>query len=241
MGKSQIEWTEETWNPATGCTKVSEGCKNCYAERIAKRLHGYNQPKYKNKFEYTEHPDTLELPTTWKKPRRIFVNSMSDLFHEDATQGFLDSVFHTMLHLAPQHTYQILTKREDRLANFSREFSNEHGGPIPSHIWVGVSVENAQTTHRICDLQNTQAVKKFVSFEPLLGDVGIVDLQGIDWAIIGGESGPNARPIKKEWIHNIINHCRFYKTAVFFKQWGGRFPKDNGRTLDGKTYDEYPL
>ena len=211
MGKSQIEWTEETWNPATGCTKVSEGCKNCYAERVAKRLHGYGQPKYKNKFEYTEHPDTLELPTTWKKPRRIFVNSMSDLFHEDATQGFLDSVFHTMLHLAPQHTYQILTKRAHRLENFSAEFLNEHGEPIPSHIWVGVSVENAQTTHRIFSLQKAQALKRFVSFEPLIGDVGTkdLDLEGIDWAIIGGESGPNARPIQKEWIHNIIDQCKY--------------------------------
>lgn len=240
MADSSIEWTEKTWNPSTGCTKVSPGCTNCYAERMSARLKGMGQKKYAKGFEFVEHKDAIDTPTKWKKPKRIFVNSMSDLFHEDATQGFLDSVFHTMLHLAPQHTYQILTKRASRLANFSQEFSNEHGGQIPSHIWVGVSVENAQTKNRIEHLQETEALKRFVSFEPLIGDVGLVDLEGIDWAIIGGESGPGARPVKKDWILNIIEQCRFYETKVFFKQWGGPYPKAGGRTIDGKTYDEYP-
>ena len=240
MVQSEIEWTDKVWNPSTGCTKVSPGCKNCYAERASKRLHGMGKTKYANKFEYTEHPTLFELPTSWKKPSMVFVNSMSDLFHENTTQGFLDSVFNTMVHLAPRHVYQVLTKRADRLASFSREFSSEHGESIPSHIWVGVSVEDRLHRTRIDRLRETQACTKFISFEPLLEDLGTVDLTGIDWVIIGGESGPGYRLVKRSWIKDLIDQCKAQDVAVFFKQWGGLYPKQNGRVIDGHTYSEYP-
>ena len=240
MADSSIEWTEKTWNPSTGCTKVSPGCKNCYAERMSARLKGMGQKKYAKGFEFVQHADTLNLPTTWKKPKRVFVNSMSDLFHEEAEEKFIMKVFETMLFDAPQHTYQVLTKRAERMQKYSVMHESLTKKQIPPHIWMGVSVENAETTKRILHLQDTAAMVRFVSFEPLIGDVGTVDLEGVDWAIIGGESGPNARPVKKEWIENIIDQCRFYGVAVFFKQWGGAYPKANGREIDGVTYDEYP-
>ncbi|MEX0656259.1 MAG: phage Gp37/Gp68 family protein [Nitrosopumilaceae archaeon] len=236
---SQIEWTEATWNPSTGCTKISPGCKNCYAERLSERLKVMGLAKYKRAFEYTEHLHDMSLPLTWKKPRKIFVNSMSDLFHEKSTVEFVAKCFHTMIQ-ADWHTYQVLTKRPKKMADFSELFVNYFGHKIPGHIWMGVSVESQQFRWRIDQLRNVKCHTRFISFEPLLGSVGDLNLKGINWAIIGGESGYGFRPVKKEWITEIIKQCKKQGVSVFFKQWGGIRPKSGGRMLDGRTYDEYP-
>jgi len=236
---SEIEWTEATWNPTTGCTKISPGCKNCYAERLSKRLQAMGVKKYRNNFQFTEQPDDLKLPFSWKKPKKIFVNSMSDLFHEKARMEYIGQCFHTMLQ-ADWHHYQVLTKRSEIMMVFSKLFKEYFGHPIPPHIWMGVSIENEDYKFRIDDLRKAKCYTRFLSIEPLLGPVGELDLKKIDWVIIGGESGPNFRPVKKEWILDIIRQCKKQKVAVFFKQWGGIRPKSGGRIINGRTFDEYP-
>lgn len=230
---SPIEWTESTWNPVTGCTKISPGCKNCYAKRMAERLRLMGQPNYKNGFELTLQPQALELPLRWKKPQRVFVNSMSDLFHVDVPLTFIRQVFDVMRR-ASWHQFQVLTKRADRLAAVSGELD------WPANVWMGVSVETAQYVHRVNELRRTAAALKFLSIEPLLGPIGPLDLDGIDWVIVGGESGPGARAMKRDWVIDIRRQCRAARVAFFFKQWGGVNKKRNGRVLDGRTYDEFP-
>ncbi len=231
--KSAIEWTESTWNPVTGCTKISSGCENCYAERMAKRLQAMGQPNYRNGFNLTLHPHVVDLPLRWKKPQMIFVNSMSDLFHEEVPLDFIKKIFSTM-NLATQHTFQVLTKRAHRLSDLSALL------PWAENIWMGVTVESANYKQRIECLQQTDAFIKFLSLEPLLEDIGQLDLKGIDWVIVGGESGPKARPIKTSWIRNIKRQCEEQKIPFFFKQWGGINKKKSGRLLDGQTWDEMP-
>ena len=230
---SPIEWTEATWNPVTGCDKVSPGCAHCYAERMAKRLKAMGQANYVNGFELTLQPQMLKLPLTWKRPRRIFVNSMSDLFHADVPESFIASAFEVM-RAAHWHEFQVLTKRSERLLALSRTL------PWPSNVWMGVSVENHRFVHRIDDLRGTPAAVKFLSLEPLLGPLPALDLRGIDWAIVGGESGPKARPMRPEWVAEIRDQCRRAGVAFFFKQWGGVFKKRTGRELEGRTWDEMP-
>jgi len=237
---SAIEWTEATWNPSTGCTKISPGCKNCYAERLSKRLKLMGLDKYKKGFEYSEHLHDISLPLKWKKPKKIFVNSMSDLFHEKSTLEFVAECFHTMIQ-ADWHTYQVLTKRPKKMVEFSKLFVNYFGHKIPRHIWMGVSIENADYKWRINELRKVKCHTRFISFEPLIDSVGKLDLKGIDWAIIGGESGVGFRPVEERWIKEIIHQCKKQKVAVFFKQWGGIRPKSGGRIIDGQTFDEYPL
>lgn len=232
-GKSSIEWTEATWNPVTGCSKVSQGCKHCYAERMAKRLVAMGNPRYINGFKVTLHEDLVDLPFSWKKPRKVFVNSMSDLFHEEVPLEFIQKVFSTMNN-TPQHTYQILTKRSNRLRELS-PFLN-----WTPNIWMGVSVENSDVEYRIDDLRETGALIKFLSCEPLLGPLQGMNLDNIDWVIVGGESGPKARPIKEDWVWDIKLQCERNNVAFFFKQWGGVQKHRNGRTLKGNTYEEYP-
>lgn len=235
-GKSGIEWTDSSWNPVTGCTKVSAGCAFCYAERLAKRLQMMNPTgKYRNGFKLTLHEKDIELPLSWKEPRTIFVNSMSDLFHEQVPFSFIKRVFDTM-EKADWHTFQILTKRPERM----QYFTNEYYGEVLPNVWLGTSIEDSKVLHRLAILKKVDAAIRFVSFEPLLGSVGKVNLRGIHWAIVGGESGKYHRPIKKEWIHEIRRQCRKYNVAFFFKQWGGLTSKSGGRTLDGRIYDEYP-
>lgn len=236
---STIEWTEATWNPTTGCTKISPGCKNCYAERLSKRLKAMGVKKYKNNFKFTEQPDDLELPLTWKKSKRVFVNSMSDLFHEQSKMEYIGQCFHTMMQ-ADHHNYQVLTKQSNKMFEFSKLFKEYFGHKIPSYIWMGVSVENKDFKWRIDDLRKVKCETRFLSIEPLLGSVGKLDLQKIDWVIIGGESGYGYRPVKEEWILDIIKQCKKQKVAVFFKQWGGIRPKSGGRVIKSRTYDEYP-
>jgi protein gp37 len=237
---SSIEWTNATWNPATGCTKISEGCANCYAEETAEHLQRIGQEKYKNGFTYTEHIDALQIPLHWKKPKKIFVNSMSDLFHEMATDGFIDEIFKTMMK-ANQHTYQILTKRPERMMVFIHNWLLRNDlKNVPQHIWLGVTCESQLRIHRIDILRDIPAWIRFVSFEPLL-DMVIPNLRDIQWAIVGGESGHKHRPIQKEWVLSLLKSCRQNNTAFFFKQWGGNKPKSNGRELNGKIYDEFPI
>lgn len=232
-GKSKIEWTNYTWNPVTGCSKISPGCKNCYAERFAKRLQLMGNPRYKNGFKVTLHPDLLEVPFRWKKPAFVFVNSMSDLFHEDVPVEFIKKVFEVM-NRAKHLTFQVLTKRSERLLEISKELE------WTDNIWMGVSVENSNYIYRINHLLQTPAKVKFISFEPLLGFVPEFPTNGINWVIVGGESGPNARPMKKEWVMEIYRICKENNIAFFFKQWGGVFKWKNGRKLNGKIYEEYP-
>ncbi len=231
--KSKIEWTEATWNPVTGCTKISEGCKNCYAERFALRLKAMGVPAYKNGFKVTLHPETLETPSRWKKSRMVFVNSMSDLFHEDIPESYILQVFQIM-NRAYWHTFQILTKRTNRLKSLSKKVR------WTSNIWMGVTVESQEYTFRIDDLKSTGAKTKFLSLEPLLGPIPHLELSDIDWVIVGGESGPNARPIKIEWVTDIKKQCETNNIPFFFKQWGGVNKKKNGRILLGKTWDGMP-
>lgn len=233
MATSAIEWTESTWNPLTGCTKVSPGCTNCYAERMAKRLQAMGLEKYSQGFRLTLHPDVLEEPLSWPKPQNIFVNSMSDLFHKDVPLDFILSIFEVMRR-AHWHQFQILTKRAERLLELDAAIA------WPQNVWMGVSVENAQYTYRINLLRQTHAAIKFLSLEPLLGALPNLDLQGIHWVIVGGESGPHARPIEYEWVRDICNHCKEANVAFFFKQWGGTRKKKAGRLLDGRTWDELP-
>ena len=237
---SKIEWTEETWNPATGCKEVSPGCKNCYARVQAKWLKEMGKPKYRNEFAYTEHgQQAIDLPLHWRKPRRIFVNSMSDLFYEDATDKFLMRVF-SVMEQTSHHTYQILTKRPRKMVEFLTTWTNGWAKPIPKNIWLGVSVESQPYLDRISILKMIPAPVRFVSFEPLLGPI-TADLFGIHWAIIGGESGKGHRPMKREWAADLIAQCERQKVAVFFKQWGGIKPTSGGRVINGRTYDGYPV
>ncbi|MGI8670904.1 MAG: DUF5131 family protein [Aridibacter sp.] len=231
--QSPIEWTESTWNPVTGCTKISDGCKNCYAERLAKRLKAMGQKNYRNGFKLTTQPQALELPLDWKKPKTIFVNSMSDLFHKDVPLDYIQKVFKTMAK-ADWHQFQVLTKRSERLREVSKELDWK------SHIWMGVSVENEKVVHRIDDLRETDAHIKFLSVEPLLSSLPNLNLRGIDWVIVGGESGPKARPMKEEWVLEIKDQCEAFGVPFFFKQWGGVWKKKTGRTLQGRTWDEMP-
>ena len=233
MKQSTIEWTESTWNPVTGCTKISAGCLNCYAERMALRLKAMGQANYRNGFEVTCHRESLDLPLKWKKPQMIFVNSMSDLFHKDVPDDFVLDIFSTM-QCAKQHQYQILTKRAERLAKFSYEL------PWEKNIWMGVTVESDEYKYRIDYLRYTSAHIKFLSLEPLLSDIGELDLNEIDWVIVGGESGPGARPMKIEWVRNIREQCLAQNVPFFFKQWGGVNKKKAGRLLDGRTWDKMP-
>lgn len=230
---SGIEWTEATWNPVTGCNKVSPGCKHCYAERMSKRLQAMGNPNYNNGFEVTLHERMLEVPLKWKKPRVIFVNSMSDLFHKDVPLEYIQRVFKVM-NEANQHTYQILTKRSERLLELHEYL------PWHSHIWMGVSVETKRYFHRIDHLRETKANVKFLSLEPLLGPLPSLNLTNIDWVIAGGESGPGARPMKPEWVAEIRDQCIEHKVSFFFKQWGGVQKSKAGRELDGRTWDEMP-
>ena len=236
---SAIEWTEATWNPTTGCSKVSSGCRNCYAERLSNRLRAMGQEKYRNNFGYTEHEGEVDLPLRWKKPRRIFVNSMSDLFHEESDYAFVGRCFHTMLQ-ARHHTYQVLTKRPARMAEFSSMFEAHYGFPVPPHIWMGTSVEDNRAVPRIAELRGVRCATRFVSFEPLLERIRRVSLRGIDWAIIGGESGPHCRDMDPKWVDALIRQCRRNDVPVFFKQWGGRTPKANGRLVHDEIISEYP-
>lgn len=232
--KSPIEWTDASWNPSTGCSKVSPGCRNCYAERLSARLKAMGNPKYAKGFKFTLHEDALELPFKWRTPKKIFVNSMSDLFHEFMPDDFLDQCFEVMTR-ADWHIYQILTKRPDRMLKFVENY-----GKIPDHIWLGTSVESRLYVPRIETLRKVPCKTRFVSFEPLLGPVGKVNLKGIAWAIVGGESGPRHRDIRAEWVREIRQQCKQQKVAFFFKQWGGRTPKSGGRLLDGREWNEYP-
>ena len=230
---SAIEWTESTWNPVTGCTKVSPGCKHCYAERMAERLAAMGQRNYRNGFELTLQPQMLELPLRWRKPQRIFVNSMSDLFHEGVPTDYILAVFDVMSR-ARWHQFQVLTKRAERLAELSAHLD------WSANVWMGVSVENADYTFRIDRLRESGAFIKFLSIEPLLGPIGGLNLRKIDWVIVGGESGPGARPMLREWVVDIRRQCRNAGVPFFFKQWGGVNKKRAGRELDGRTYDEFP-
>ena len=231
--KSAIEWTDATWNPVTGCTKVSPGCKHCYAERLALRLQAMENPRYRNGFAVTLHPDQLALPLRWTRPRRIFVNSMSDLFHEAVPEGFIRRVFEVMGQ-ADWHIFQILTKRAKRLAELAARL------PWPSNVWQGVSVENDRYTWRIEYLRRVPAKIRFLSLEPLIGPIPSLLLDGIHWVIVGGESGPQRRPIHAEWVRDIRERCRAADVPFFFKQWGGPTSKAGGRLLDGRTWDEMP-
>ncbi len=230
---SKIEWTEVTWNPVTGCDKVSTGCKRCYAERLAKRLKAMNNPRYLNGFKVTMHEDLIELPLAWKKSRLIFVNSMSDLFHPEVPLSFINRLFDTM-HKAEWHQFQILTKRSERLLELSSSLD------WPPNVWMGVSVERQDYTFRIDNLRKTGAAIKFLSLEPLLGPLTELNLDGIDWAIVGGESGPGARPINEQWVLDIKEQCQSADVPFFFKQWGGTNKKKAGRLLQGRTWDDLP-
>ncbi|MEV4251547.1 phage Gp37/Gp68 family protein [Spirillospora sp. NPDC049652] len=240
--RSSIEWTEATWNPTTGCDRVTAGCDHCYALTLAKRLKAMGASKYQNDgnprtsgagFKLTLHEESLKIPYKWRSPRTVFVNSMSDLFHARVPRTFIHEVFEVMEN-TPQHTYQILTKRARRLRLVSKELT------WPENVWMGVSVENLSTVHRIADLRASGAVTKFLSCEPLLGPLPDINLEGIDWVIGGGESGPNFREMKSAWICDLRDACLESQVPFFFKQWGGQTPKAGGRLLDGRTWDEMP-
>ena len=233
MSLSTIEWTEATWNPVTGCSKVSAGCLYCYAERMAARLQAMGQNNYRNGFAVTCHPQMLDLPKRWKKPRLIFVNSMGDLFHEQVPMEFVQQCFAVMSD-TPQHTYQLLTKRSERLA----ESANALAWSV--NIWMGVTVESQAEVKRIADLRRVPAAIRFLSIEPLLGPIEALDLSGIHWVIVGGESGPKARPMKEEWVMAIRDRCLQEDVPFFFKQWGGVRKKATGRMLEGRTWDAMP-
>ena len=233
MATSKIEWTESTWNPITGCNKVSPGCKNCYAERMAKRLQAMGHANYVNGFELTLHEHMLERPLQWKKPQQIFVNSMSDLFHKNVPQEYIQRVFDVMRR-ASWHSFQILTKRSERLLELNDEID------WPANVWMGVSVETSTYTYRIDHLRSTEANIKFLSLEPLLGPLHNLDLSDIDWVIVGGESGPGARPIKEQWVIDIRDQCLAASVPFFFKQWGGVQKKKNGRLLQNRIWDQLP-
>ena len=231
---SAIEWTQTTWNPVTGCTKVSLGCKNCYAECMARRLRAMGSRNYANGFKLTVHEHVLAAPFQWKRPMLVFVNSMSDLFHEDVPLEFILQVFEVM-RLAKRHQFQVLTKRAERISALNSRLQ------WPDNVWMGVTVETADYQFRIDHLRRTSARIKFISLEPLLGPMPRLDLQNIDWVIVGGESGPRARPIAPEWVSKIRDQCRVAQVPFFFKQWGGRKRKKSGRLLEGRVWDEMPV
>jgi len=244
MATSSIEWTEATWNPVAGCTILSPGCTNCYAMRLASRLEAMGMEKYRDltrksggRAKWTGavrlDRDALEVPTAWRKPHMIFVNSMSDLFQEAVPASFVSEVWKVMARTR-HHTYQILTKRPDRMVELTQDL------PLLANVWLGASVENANYLGRLDELRRVRAALRFVSLEPLLGSVAGIDLTSIDWAIVGGESGPGARPMDPKWVREIRMACRHYGAAFFFKQWGGKNKKRQGRTLDGRTWDEFP-
>lgn len=231
---SAIEWTETTWNPLTGCTKISPGCKHCYAERMSLRLQAMGQANYANGFKLTLHEQMLEVPLRWKKPRFVFVNSMSDLFHQEVPEEFIQRVFGVMRR-ASWHVFQVLTKRSDRLVKLSSEID------WPGNVWMGVSVEQSDYTFRIDHLRQTKAKVRFLSLEPLLGPLESLNLERIHWVIAGGESGPGARPMEEAWVTEIRDQCLEAEVPFFFKQWGGVFKSRTGRTLEGQTWDQMPV
>lgn len=233
MAQSNIEWTEMTWNPTTGCTKISAGCKFCYAEIMSKRLKAMGIPKYRDGFKVRTHDDQLRIPYSWKRSKVVFVNSMSDLLHEDIPVDFIKKVFKVM-NDNPQHVFQVLTKRAERLLEIDSQIKWTH------NIWMGVSIEDERVKRRINFLRKTKAKVKFLSCEPLIGPLPKMDLKKIDWVIAGGESGHHPRPMDEEWVLDIQEQCEKKNVAFFFKQWGGRNKKANGRLLNGKTYDEMP-
>ena len=234
---SQIEWTDATWNPVTGCTKVGPGCDNCYAERFAERWRGVEGHPYEQGFDLRQWPSRLDQPSRWTKPRMIFVNSMSDLFHKEIDRDFIDQVFDAM-EGADRHVYQVLTKRSSLMRRYVRQRYRDTA--VPEHIWLGVSVEDAEHAGRIEHLQQIRSAARFISFEPLLGPIGAVDLTGIAWAIVGGESGPKARPMAPSWATELRDRCRQFGVAFFFKQWGGPRPKSGGRLLEGREWNGFP-
>lgn len=235
--KSTIEWTDATWNPVTGCTKISAGCDFCYAERFSERFRGVSGHPFENGFDLTLRPERLEQPSRWRRPRMIFVNSMSDLFHKDVSKKFISRVFDTM-EKADWHTFQVLTKRSSLMRNFLRDrYGAERG---PSHIWCGVSVEDGTKLSRVRHLQQAPAGVRFLSIEPLIGPIGELNLNGIDWVIVGGESGPKARPMERAWVRSVRDQCKAAGVAFFFKQWGGFRPKTGGRKLDGREWSQFP-
>jgi protein gp37 len=236
--KSTIEWTDATWNPVTGCTKISPGCDNCYAERFAERFRGVPGHPFERGFDLTLRPERLIQPLTWAKPRLIFVNSMSDLFHKEVPRDHIAKVFDTM-ERAHWHIYQVLTKRSSLLMKFLNERYNT--SVPPPHIWFGVSVEDRQAMGQVVHLQKATAAVRFLSIEPLIAPIGKLDLEGIDWVIVGGESGPRARPMDPRWAIDIRNQCIRANVAFFFKQWGGRSPKAGGRLLEGKEWNQLPV
>jgi protein gp37 len=242
MSKTSIEWTTDVWNPTTGCDRISAGCDNCYALKMAKRLKGMGSAKYQNDgdprtsgpgFGITTHPETLAEPYRWRKPRTVFVNSMSDLFHARVPLEFIQQVFEVMA-ATPQHTYQVLTKRARRLSRLAPQIE------WPSNVWMGVSVEDSRVLHRVDDLRKVPAAVRFLSCEPLIGPLLGLDLTGISWVITGGESGTNCRPINPDWVREIRGNCQQSGVAFFHKQWGGRTPKTNGRELDGEVWNQFP-
>ena len=230
---SDIEWTHSTWNPVTGCSKTSSGCRHCYAERMAMRLHAMGNRSYLNGFRVTLHERMLELPMTWRKPRMVFVNSMSDMFHDQVPLSFIHRVFDVMA-ASPQHVFQMLTKRSKRMRELAPRLK------WPRNLWMGVTVEESRWYSRISDLRQIPAPVRFLSCEPLLGPLDGLPLEGIDWVIVGGESGPNARPMKQEWAVSLRKQCHDARVSFFFKQWGGVRKDLTGRTLQGKIYDEMP-
>ena len=236
-GKTSIEWTNATWNPVTGCTKVSAGCDRCYAERIAERFRGVQGHPYENGFDLTLRPERLSQPLGWRRPRMIFVNSMSDLFHKGVPREFVDNIFEVM-DRADWHMFQVLTKRSSRMRDYvnSRYIHRQ----APAHIWLGVSVEDETKLSRIRHLKNTEAQVRFLSLEPLIGPIGNLDLGGIQWAIVGGESGPGARPMHPDWVRHIRDRCLACGVPFFFKQWGGLTPSAGGRLLEGREWNQWP-
>ena len=235
---SDIEWTEATWNPVTGCTKITRGCDNCYAERLAERFRGTPGHPFERGFDLMTRPERIAQPLSWRRHRMIFVNSMSDLFHKDISTTYIDSVFKTMED-ADWHIFQVLTKRSSLMRDYLRR--RYASGVVPEHIWCGVSVEDDKAVARIHHLQEAPITTRFLSIEPLLGPIGGVDLKGISWVIVGGESGPKARPMHPEWAIEVRNLCERNGIPFFFKQWGGRTPKSGGRLLEGVEHNAFPL
>ena len=231
--QTTIEWTDSTWNPVTGCHKISPGCKNCYAARLAPRLKAMGNPRYANGFEVSLHYDLIKTPTKWTKPRKVFVNSMSDLFHAEVPIEFIRAVFSTIV-AADHHTFQVLTKRPEQALELADQL------PWPSNLWMGTSVENADYLHRVDTLRQIPAQTRFLSLEPLIGAIPDIDLTNIDWVIAGGESGPGARKIEEDWVRSIRDQCEDAEIPFFFKQWGGTNKKRSGRMLDNRTWDYFP-
>ncbi len=232
-----IEWTDATWNPVTGCTRITAGCDNCYAARFSERFRGVTNHAFENGFDLTLRPERVAQPLAWRRPRMIFVNSMSDLFHKEIPRNFIDSVFETM-EAAHWHVFQVLTKRSSLMRNYLR--GRYRSARSPSHMWFGVSVEDKTARTRITHLRDAPAAVRFLSIEPLIGPVGPINLEGIQWVIAGGESGPGARPMNIEWVRDVRDQCKLQGAAFFFKQWGGLRPKSGGRSLDGREWNELP-